>query len=153
MSELHPVQIREARWEDLPGILELYRYLNRMDPVLDAGNPAVAALWSRLMEDRNTHYVVGEQEGRLISTCVLTVILNLTRSTRSYGLIENVVTHPDCRKQGVGTRVLKYAQQLAWDANCYKVQLMTSRKEPEVLRFYETAGFTANEKTGFVVRA
>jgi GNAT superfamily N-acetyltransferase len=77
---------------------------------------------------------------------------NLTRGARPYGLIENVVTHPDWRGRGIGTAVLHHALNLAWDADCYKVMLLTGRTDEATLGFYERAGFAGGEKTGFVAR-
>lgn len=85
--------------------------------------------------------MVIEEDEKLISSCALAIIKNLTRSARSYGLIENVVIHPDYRKKGYGTGVLRKAVEIARLNNCYKVMLMTGRKEDGVLRFYESAGF------------
>lgn len=77
---------------------------------------------------------------------------NLTRNARPYGLIENVVTHPDYRNKGYGTAILKKAVDIAREHNCYKAMLMSSRKEESTLRFYEKAGFERGDKTGFVIR-
>ena len=74
----------------------------------------------------------------------------MTRGARPYGIIENVVTHPDDRRQGIGTLVLNYALNLAWQQDCYKVMLLTSSKREETLHFYERAGFKRGVKTGFI---
>ena len=87
-----------------------------------------------------------------MSTCTLILVPNLTRGGRPYGLIENVVTHPDYRRRGLGTSVLKRALQAAWERNCYKVMLLTGSKNEATLRFYEKAGFARGVKTGFVAR-
>jgi GNAT superfamily N-acetyltransferase len=80
------------------------------------------------------------------------IILNLTRGARPYGLIENVVTHPDWRRRGIGTRILKSSLELAWEQDCYKVMLLTGRKDEATLRFYQEAGFEAGVKTGFIAK-
>ncbi len=151
---VNEIEITEARLEDLPALLTLYRHLNTSDPIIEI-DEKIAAQWRSMLADTNMHIVFARtrSDGRPVSTCILSVIPNLTRGGRSYALIENVVTLPEFRKRGIGTLVLRYAQDIAWSANCYKVQLMTSRKEPEVLNFYVSAGFTAGEKSGFVVRA
>ena len=79
------------------------------------------------------------------------VVPNLTRSGRPYGLIENVVTHADHRVRGYGKQLLQAAITAAWDADCYKVMLMTGSKEPSTLAFYASAGFEQS-KTRFQVR-
>jgi hypothetical protein len=52
----------------------------------------------------------------------------------------------------MGRRVLGAALELAWERDCYKVILLTGRKEEGTLRFYEQAGFEAGIKTGFVAK-
>jgi GNAT superfamily N-acetyltransferase len=141
--------IRKIRAEELPGLLELYRLLHPGDPEL-AINEDVATLWRRICSDPQTHYLVADLEGRIVASCVITIILNLTRGARPYGLIENVVTHPDFRKRGIGTRLLQAVLKLAWEQDCYKVMLLTGRKDSATLRFYEQAGFKAGVKTGFI---
>jgi predicted GNAT family acetyltransferase len=89
---------------------------------------------------------------RLVASCALTVIPNLTRSCRSYGVIENVVTHKDHRRRGYATALLKAALANAWAAQCYKVMLLSGRKDEATLRFYEAAGFDRNEKQAFIAK-
>ncbi|MBN3938406.1 MAG: GNAT family N-acetyltransferase [Nostoc sp.] len=56
----------------------------------------------------------------LIASCLLVIVPNLTRGDRPYGLIENVITHPDYRRQDVGKCLIHHTLQSAWSHNCYK---------------------------------
>jgi len=107
-------------------------------------------LWESILQDPGQNYLVAEADGRIVSSCVMVVIRNLTRGASPYALIENVVTHPNYRKRGIGTRLLKRAQEMARDMGCYKVMLLTGRKE--AIAFYENAGFVRGVKTGFISR-
>ncbi|HEX3043736.1 MAG TPA: GNAT family N-acetyltransferase [Bacillota bacterium] len=144
-------KVRLVKPHELEQLLALYRYLNPEDPLLTI-NPELEEHWQEIISDSAMHYLVIEEEGILISSCVLVIIKNLTRSARPYGLIENVVTHPDYRRKGYGTAVLKKAIEIAQALNCYKVMLMTGRKDESTLRFYEKAGFNRGEKTAFIIR-
>lgn len=88
----------------------------------------------------------------LCATCALTIIPSLARAGRGYAVIENVVTHPQHRKRGLGSAVLAAAVQAAWAANCYKVSLATGSQRESTLRFYEKAGFKRNARTFFEQR-
>ncbi|MBV9849373.1 MAG: GNAT family N-acetyltransferase [Armatimonadetes bacterium] len=145
-----PPTIGLAERGDLSALLALYRHLHARDPVLSAD--ALVGHWDAILANLLLRYVVARARGEPVSTCALTLVPNLTRAARPYGLIENVVTHPDWRRQGIGTSVLHYALDLAWEANCYKVMLLTGRADEPTLRFYERAGFVRGEKTGFVAR-
>jgi GNAT superfamily N-acetyltransferase len=127
--------------------------LNPDDPVLEIEDHNVQEAWLTMLSDPKISCLVAEDDGKLIASCTLILVPNLTRGARPYGLIENVVTHPDYRKRGLGTQLLKTALEMAWQANCYKVMLMTSRKSEDTLKFYEQAGFLRGVKTGFVAKA
>lgn len=144
-------KVRLIKEDELNFLLSLYAYLNLDDPVLEV-DEALKKHWDEIISNPDYFYLVAEEDGILVSTCNLTVIRNLTREARPYGLIENVVTHPDYRKRGYGTAVLKKAVEIARDHDCYKVMLLTSQKDDATLDFYQQAGFSQKEKTGFIVR-
>jgi GNAT superfamily N-acetyltransferase len=144
------MKIRRIAADELPDLLGLYAMLHPEDPVVDANAPEVRQLWQRILADPNLRYYVAEQDGEVIATCTLTIIPNLTRGLRPYGVIENVVTNHAYRKRGFATKVLQFALDDAWQNCCYKVMLETGSKEEETLGFYENAGFTRGVKTGFI---
>lgn len=144
-------RVREIKSDELNKLLELYKYLNADDPELTI-DEGLKEIWHEIMEDPNHFCLVTEDEGVIISSCILVIIKNLTRNARPYALIENVVTHEQYRKKGYGTAILKKAIEIAKEKDCYKVMLMTSRKEEDTLRFYESAGFHKGEKTAFIIR-
>jgi GNAT superfamily N-acetyltransferase len=141
------ISIRTARPTELAGLLNLYRHLHPDDPTPDAATAKAA--WSALMGSDLIKVIVADAAGELISTCTLVTIPNLTRGARPYGLIENVVTHPDHRRTGLGRAVLSFALDVAWKAGCYRVMLATGSRREETLHFYEGAGFDRGGKTFF----
>lgn len=142
--------IRPAMPADLASVLALYRQLNPSDPVLDI--PSAEPSWSALLSCGLTTVFVAEQGEKLVSSCTLAIVPNLSRGARPYGVIENVVTDSSCRKMGLGRAVLHAACEKAWAADCYKVLLATGSQRESTLRFYEGAGFQRNSKTYFEIR-
>ena len=145
-----PVTIREIADEELSALLCLYAHLHPSDDMPPLGEALTT--WKTLRQDPNQHFFGAYWNGALVSTCTLIVVPNLTRRLRPYGLIENVVTHPDYRQRGLGTGLLKHALTTAWERGCYKAMLLTGSKNEETLRFYEQAGFERGGKTGFVAQ-
>ena len=145
------VVVRQVEADELDALLELYQDLNPED-VPGAPDGELRTVWDEVCENPRMHYVAAELDSRLVASCTLIIVPNLTRRARPFGLIENVVTHRDYRRRGLGTVALEYALDLAWDAGCYKVMVLTGRKEPGVHRFYERAGFHQDGKTGFIAR-
>lgn len=62
------------------------------------------------------------------------------------------MTHADFRRRGLGTALLEHVLSFAWQAGCYKVMLMTGRKDEGTFAFYEAAGFNAHEKQAFIAK-
>ena len=143
------IEFRTARPDELSAILDLYQHLHETDIPLPSEN-VIRKVWDEIIYDPKIQLFVADFEGKLVCSCILTIIPNLTRGAKPYGLIENVVTRPEYRQQGIGTQLLRHALQIAWEKNCYKVMLLTGSKQGEVLHFYERAGFVRGVKTGFI---
>ena len=140
--------IREINSDDLSGLLKLYKHLHDNSfPELDS---RVLGVWESILNDKNHHIIVAEEDGMIVSTCVCLIVPNLTRGQRPFALVENVVTHPDYRGKGLATACLDYAKDLAIRENCTRLMLMTGSKEKSTLDMYEKAGYDPNNKQAFV---
>ena len=140
--------LREAEKSDLTQLLNLYTQLHVNDiPAID---PELQALWDGIAADKNHHIIVGESDGKIVTSCVIIIIRNLTHNQRPYALIENVITDSAHRNRGCATAALRFAKDIAAAENCYKIMLMTGSKEDITLRFYENAGYNKNDKTAFI---
>jgi GNAT superfamily N-acetyltransferase len=145
------IEIHALDRTHLPSLLALYRHLHAEDHPLPAPDE-VAKVWAELVNNPRISCFGAFVGGALVSSCTLAVIPNLTRGCKPYALIENVVTHEAHRGRGYGSEVLRVAKAHAWEQGCYRVLLLTGRKDPETLRFYESAGFDPHGKQGFVAR-
>lgn len=137
---------RVATRADISALIALYDHLHAGDE--KPTDRRAVEVFEQLRSFHGSAIFVGEVDNRLIAACTLIVIPNLTRGGRPFGLIENVVTHADFRRRGLGKLVLDAASDTAWKCDCYKVMLMTGSKDPKTLSFYESVGF-AQTKTGF----
>jgi GNAT superfamily N-acetyltransferase len=142
------MQIREVEKGDLAGLLALYTQLH--------GNPlpepsaGLEELWARILRDPCHHIVVVTDDGKIVSSCVIVIIPNLTHAQRPYALVENVITDAGRRGRGYATAALDFAKEIAKNANCYKIMLMTGSKKMSTLNFYQRAGYNQTDKTAFI---
>lgn len=142
------LELSEAKPEDLIGILTLYTQLhNQPMPQIEI---RTQELWMSLINEPRHHIIIGRTGGKIVTSCTITVILNLTHEQRPFALIENVVTDWDFRHRGYASLALSYARRLAEKENCYKIMLMTGSKEQSTLDFYRKAGFNSEDKTAFI---
>ena len=140
--------VREIQENELNELLELYIHLHEMD--IPEQSKTLADTWETIINDKNHHIIVAEENGKLVSSVVCVIIPNLTRNIRPYAFIENVVTHSDYRKQGYATACLNYARDIAKKENCYKMMLLTGSKDESTLNFYKQAGYNSTDKTAFI---
>lgn len=145
------MQIRQLQSGDLRNLLALYEHLHTDDTPRPTEDET-RSVWNELLSSANYRYYGAFVDDLLVSSCTLTIIPNLTRSCRPYGVIENVVTHAHHRRRGYGTALLKNALADAWAVKCYKVMLLTGRKDEGTFRFYEAVGFERNAKQAFIAR-
>ena len=139
--------IREITNSDYRQLMELYLHLHETDiPDYETA----CETWEKILADKNYHRIVAEEDGKIVSSCTVVIVPNLTRGVRPYARVENVVTHSDHRKKGLATACLNFAKELAIKANCYNIALLTGAKDEDTLKFYENAGYKRNEKTGFI---
>ncbi|MBE5795233.1 MAG: GNAT family N-acetyltransferase [Clostridiales bacterium] len=140
--------IREILPDELGGLLQLYTQLHG-NPIPEDTN-ALRTLWQRILNDPDHHIVVAVEDGRIVSSCVCVIIPNLTHNQQPYALIENVITDEAYRGRGLATDCLNVARDIARRENCYKMMLLTGSKEESTHRFYQRAGYNANDKTAYI---
>ncbi|MDE6521081.1 MAG: GNAT family N-acetyltransferase [Ruminococcus sp.] len=140
--------IREVNRNDFEDLMKLYMQLH--DNPMPEKTTEIMDLWNRIVDDKNHHIIVAEENGMIVSSCVCVIIPNLTHNQQSYAFIENVVTDKDYRKKGLATQCLNYAKDIALKENCYKLMLLTGSKEESTLNFYRKAGYNSEDKTAFI---
>ena len=140
--------IREVKSDDFDQLMYLYTQLG--DNPFPEKNDKILELWNQILNDKDHHIIVAEEEGRIVSSCVCVIIPNLTHNQRPYAFVENVVTDEKYRKRGFATLCLNYAKEIAQKQNCYKMMLLTGSKRESTLNFYEHAGYNRKDKTAFI---
>lgn len=139
--------IREAKKDDLESLVELYKHLNPEDDYSNLTNTML--FWESILDNPIIKCLVLEEGRKLLATCTLITVPNLTRSNRPYSIVENVVTHPDFRGRGHGRSIMEEAIRISKKSNCYKIMLQSSSKRVSAHKFYRSLGFDSDSKVGF----
>lgn len=141
------IDIRPLTDHDLPALLRLYAQLHPDDAPAD--DFTIMSAWRKIQQNDLIKVLGLFENQKLVSSCVLNIIPNLTRGARPYALIENVITHRDSRRRGFGRAVLERAVDIARSIGCYKIMLMTSSKDEAVHGFYQSCAFSSEDKTAY----
>ena len=143
------IKIRTAASADIPQILELYSELHPHDEAIDL-NTATATFEQATCND--IVYFVADDGGRVVGTCYIAIIPNITKQCSAIGFIENVVTAADCRRCGIGRKLMNAAVEYAKTHGCYKAMLSSGNSRTDAHKFYESIGFDGNSKRAFQIR-
>lgn len=139
------IVVRRLTEADIHEALSLYRELT-------AGPKNVAAKDFAVVLEHDGTFVFGaEMDGCVVAMMTLHILPNVTWGGRPYGLVENVVTSEIHRGKGIAKRVMEVLIDFAWDANCYKIMLLTSQARG-AKGFYTSVGFSDDNKYGMIIR-
>jgi GNAT superfamily N-acetyltransferase len=149
---MNPIlHFRLIKKNELQDLINLYDFLNPNDYPLPPDSE-INEVWKEIYEDNHFKCFIAEIDNLIVASCTLSIIPNLTRGARPYAVMENVIVQPDYRRKGIGTQLLKYCINYAWSQKCYKIMLMTRRKDEGITKFYTRAGFIKGIKTAFLAK-
>ncbi len=97
--------------------------------------------WSYRILEAGVHspydvYYVWEQEGRVLGYCNLRVLAG-------EGEIERIAVHPDCRRLGLGRKMMEAMEAYASARGVSAVSLEVRKSNAAARNLYESCGFAA----------
>jgi GNAT superfamily N-acetyltransferase len=133
-------EVRPARAADLDGLRALLAELHADDAPWD--EDAARSTLEAILADRRRRLLLAFEDGVAAGTVDVFVVPNLTRGTRPYAVIENVVVAARFRRRGIGRALMDAAVAHARESGCYKLQLISGGARGEAHQLYEAAGFS-----------
>jgi GNAT superfamily N-acetyltransferase len=140
------VTVRAARREDLPAIVRMLAddHLGgtreaATDPLPDAYHEAFDAI----ERDPNNEILVATIDDRVVGTLQLTYTPSLSYQGGWRATVEGVRADSPLRGQGIGTKLMERAIDMARAKGCVLMQLSTHKSRTDAHRFYQRLGFSA----------
>lgn len=90
--------------------------------------------FAELVQDKNSLFLVAEEDGRIIGGCGLTHILD-------EGDIHNVMVDPTCRNRGIATTMLEKLLETGSECGIREYTLEVRVSNVAAIRVYEKLGF------------
>jgi N-acetylglutamate synthase-like GNAT family acetyltransferase len=138
--------IRIAEPDDATSIQRLYAQL-----VSDPGRVNVEPEQLLVIaDDANSLLLVAECEGNVVATALLTLCLDSMFGRQPFAVVENVVVEATYRKLGCGRALFEAIDQVALDADCSKIMLLSGQSRSAAHKFFVSIGYLQEEKCGFV---
>lgn len=97
--------------------------------------------FAEIEADPASQLVVGEEDGRIVATCQLTILPGLSRRGARRALVEAVRVLSDLRSTGIGAALMAEAEARARAAGAVMIQLTTDRARIRAHAFYERLGY------------
>ena len=145
------MKVKNVEKHELKKLLDLYQYLFNDDAKVSENT--LVDTWNIIQNNQDFfNYYTIESNNIFVSSCNIAIVPNLTRGSRPFAVIENVITHPDFRRRGLGKMVVEKAINFAKSKKCYKIMLLSNSMRKEAHKFYEAIGFNGNEKIGFILK-
>lgn len=145
-----PLAIRRATRDDLEAIVRLLAddalgatRESPATPLLEAYTEAFDAIDG---DPRHELVVADRGARRTIAVLQLTVMPGITHRGMWRAQIEGVRVASDLRASGIGQALFEWAIARARERGCRMVQLMSDKRRPDAIRFYERLGFVASHE-------
>jgi ribosomal protein S18 acetylase RimI-like enzyme len=142
------ILVRPVSRDDLAQLLELIEQLHDEASSAESAEVSEAArlAFESIVSQADRHLLVAEEAGRIVGSVDLLIVTNLSRHIRPWATIENLIVDSGHRKMGIATELMNRAEEIAREAGCYKVQLISNARRFSAHEFYEGLGFDAPVK-------
>jgi GNAT superfamily N-acetyltransferase len=135
------VQIRPARPEDVPGLVQLFEQLGYTTDI--------ATLRAQLEHfgRAGAHVLVAELASHALAGVATVAVHPRLYSRAPAAQLTALVTDRAARRHGVGRALARAAAEIAREAGCEKLYVRTNRRREESPPFYRSLGFQETHLT------
>ena len=130
MAEL---EIRGYRESDQDAVVELWRLCGLIVPWNDPMKDI-----DRKLRTQRDMFLVGLLDSRLVGTV-------MAGYEGHRGWINYLAVAPDCRRSGLGRRLIEEAETRLRALGCPKINLQVRRSNATVIEFYERVGYSVDD--------
>lgn len=140
------VRVRPIARDDLAAAVRLIE-AGSLSPEAEHVND-LDAYWTAVEETRRRlgDVLVAQCGDEVVGVCQVMVFPHLQHTGGWCCEVESVHVRSDLRSQGVGTRLLNAAEELARKSGCYRIQLTSRNVREDAHRFYRRLGFEQNSQ-------
>jgi GNAT superfamily N-acetyltransferase len=133
--------IRKATKEDIPQLCTLLDYLFSLEEEFTPNTELQVKGLNAILDDSDIGQIYAAVEDDKIVGMVSLLYTISTALGSRVAVLEDMIVDPSYRKQGIGTKLIKYAQEDAKSNSCMRVTLLTDSENLKAQKFYRDCGF------------
>jgi GNAT superfamily N-acetyltransferase len=139
------MHFREANEKDFEACLPLLPQLWPALKITDASAESqivreIKAMFFRLLKNPNAKVILAENEGQIIALIDLT--FRETLFYRGWAMvIEDLIVDENYRRRGIGTQLVRLAEEIARRRECRAIELNSDLYRKETHHFWEVIGY------------
>ena len=134
------LEIRDARDQDLPGVLRVLAE-SGIDGDCSFTPEEACEHLARIRQWPNFRLLVVVADGEIAGTYSLVIMDKLGKRGTPAGVVEDVAVLPAMQGHGIGRAMMEHALAECRKAGCYKLALSSNVKRGPAHGFYESLGF------------
>jgi GNAT superfamily N-acetyltransferase len=142
------IDIQEAKEQNLPTIIDLYKQLDTSDSEQLSIEEAIQ-MFRKINTYPDYKLYVAVKDGQIVGTFTLLIMDSLAHRGKPSGIVEDVVVDEQWRGKGIGKLMMQFAMNYCRRAGCTKLALSSNMKRLAAHQFYESLGF---QKRGYSFR-
>ena len=137
--------ISPATEKDIPQLCELLTILFTLEAEFAPDAARQAAALKQIIEHHEIGRILVMRKNESVIGMVCLLFTVSTACGGKVALLEDMILHPKYRNDGLGSKLLQTAVELAKREGCLRITLLTDRANDAAIRFYQRHGFTMSE--------
>ena len=105
-----------------------------------------ASLFEAMIHDDSRVLLVDEQDSELSGMVLCNIVLKLDRKECR---LDRLVGREEFRERGIGSELLKAAEEWSWQRGVKRIEFTSSAKRPEAHHEYTKNGYTVRDTSVF----
>lgn len=143
------LEIRTAAPDDLPAMAELLHQLFAIESDFTPDHPKQIRGLGLLIERPSAIIFVAEVDGEVVGMCTIQTIIS-TAMGMEVGAVEDVIVDVDHRGRGIGSALMRTAEQWAISKGLGRLQLRADKNNGSALCFYRQQGWKHTNLIGWM---
>ena len=138
------IAFEPARQADLPQLVELLAMLFDQEAEFKPDTAKQSAALSQILSDPAHGRIYGARDGRRVVAMASLLFTVSTAEGGKAAWFEDLVVHPEHRRQGTGQKMLAYVVEQARKEGVLRITLLTDMQNERAQALYRRAGFVGS---------